>query len=92
MKIFFFLLLFCFQGSWAAVHVNENTVNRFSFTWDMEGLSIADSGGKPAVVSFKNQNVELGDSGQPVIPSFSFYIGIPSQGNINVQLTPLSTR
>jgi len=85
-------LLCCAQVLLAGVQVQENTVNRFSFTWDMEGLSIADSGGKPSSLFFKNQSVELGDSGQPLIPGYSFYIGIPPKGDVQIQLVPLSIR
>ena len=92
MKKSFFLLLLLTQCLSAAIQVNENTINRFSFTWSMDELSVADSIGGAAVISFKNQNVELGDSGQPIIPAYSFYVGIPPQGNVQIQCTPLSVQ
>ena len=87
------MVLFCFsQTICAGVQISENTATRLSFTWTMDGFSILDSAGKPAIVAFKNQNVELGDSGQPVIPAFSFLVGVPPQGKAVVRFTPVSTR
>ncbi len=85
-------LFCCVQTIFAGVQISENTATRLSFTWTMDGFSVSDSAGKPAIVTFKNQNVELGDSGQPVIPAFSFLVGVPPQGTAAVQVTPISTR
>ena len=86
------MCLFCFsQTIFAGVQISENTA-RLSFTWTMDGLSIVDTGGRPAFVGFKNQNVELGDSGQPIIPAFSFLAGVPPQGKAALQFTPISMR
>jgi Peptidase family C25. len=87
------IVLFCFvQTICAGVQISENTASRLSFTWIMDGLSILDSAGKPASVTFKNQNVELGDSGQPIIPAFSFLVGVPPKGKAVIQVTAISIR
>ena len=86
------IVLLCFiQTIFAGIQISENTASRLSFTWIMDGLSIADSAGKPASVVFKNQNVELGDSGQPIIHAFSFLVGVPPQGKAVLRVTPIST-
>jgi hypothetical protein len=90
-KFFTWLLLFV-QASAASFHLNENSTERCSFSWEMEGLSVLDTAGERATISFKNQNVDLGDSGQPSIPAFSFYIGTPSQGTVRVLFNPIQTR
>ena len=74
-------LLWCAQSIFAFIQISENTVNRFSFSWEMQGLRIVDSTDKPAHVSFSDYNVDLGDSGQAALPAKAFLIGIPPHGN-----------
>ena len=87
------IVLFCFsQTILAGVQISENNASRLSFAWTMDGLSILDSAGKPASFMFKNQNVELGDSGQPIVQAYSFLVGVPPLGKAVLRVTPISTR
>ncbi len=93
MKIKFLVAPFFFaQVCFAALQIQENSTERFSFTWDMGDAVIDDTSGTKASLSFKSQNVELGDSGQPLIPALSFYIGTPGKGKVRVTFSALSTR
>ena len=85
-------LLWCAQSIFAFIQISENTVNRFSFSWEMQGLSIIDSTDKPAHVSFSDYNVDLGDSGQAALPAKAFLIGIPPHGNAAAHFTAISTK
>ena len=86
------IVLFCsIQTIFAGIQISENTASRLSFTWTMDGLNIVDSAGKPASILFKNQNIELGDSGQPVIPAYSFLAGVPPQGKVVLRVMPITT-
>ena len=92
MKVSLLVLLAVAQALLAGIQVSENTTSRLSFIWEMENVGVADSSGNGASVWFKNQNVDLGDSGEAAMPGFSFYVGIPPQGAITIQWTPLQTR
>ena len=85
-------LFCCSQSIFGAITISENTINRFSFSWEMQGVSVIDSSDKPASLSFSDYNVDLGDSGQAVIPAKSFLIGIPPQGSATVHFTAISVK
>ena len=76
----------------ADIHVTESTAGRFSFSWEMRGLKIIDSLGKPSGLSFADYNVDLGDSGQAVIPARSFLVGVPPNGQISISFSALSVK
>jgi hypothetical protein len=76
----------------ADIHVTESTAGRFSFSWEMRGLKIVDSLGKPSSLSFADYNVDLGDSGQAAIPARSFLVGVPPKGQISISFTALSVK
>ena len=92
MKKTLLVLLLFVQGALASIQVQESSAQRYSFTWDMEGLAVDDTSGGAAAISFRNQNVELGDSAEALIPAFSFYIGIPPKGSVRASFNPRQTR
>jgi hypothetical protein len=92
MKKTLLVLLLFVQGAMASIQVQESSAQRYSFTWEMDGLVIDDTSGAAAAISFKNQNVELGDSAEALIPVFSFYIGIPPKGSVRASFNPQQTR
>ena len=92
MKKSILAVLVVYQSLFAGIQITENTASRLTFTWEMDSLTILDSAKTGAIISFGNQNVDLGDSGEPALPGYTFYAGVPPQGTINVQWSPLSTK
>ena len=92
MKKSLLAVFFVCQSLFAGIQITENTTSRLSFIWDMDSLTVIDSTPTGAIIAFGNQNVDLGDSGEPALPGYTFYAGVPPQGNITVQWTPLSTK
>jgi hypothetical protein len=76
----------------ADIRVTESTASRFSFTWEMRGLSIIDSLGTPSRLSFTDYNIDFGDSGQAAIPARSLLVGVPPKGAVSVHFTALSVK
>ena len=73
-------------ASFPAIRIIENTSKKFTFEWTTDNLRIVQSAGAPASVSFAGANVDLGDNGEPVIPAYSMYVGVPRQGAVSVSL------
>jgi hypothetical protein len=82
-KSFFSVLLLCVgvQFCSAAVRIIENTPRRLSFEWTTDHVSIIQNPGIPSQLSFAGANIDLGENNEPIIPAYSFYIGVPPQGD-----------
>ena len=79
----------------ASVSVTENTAQRLSFVFDLEGLSISTygSGGSTfSSVSFDGSNATLYEEGNVAIPSMSLYSGVPQSGSITATFVSHSVK
>jgi len=75
----------------ASVTVIESTPSRLVLSWDMESfdtVTVTPARGAVTAVSFNGGYVVTGDSGASLLPGFSFYAGVPAQGNVRVTLEP----
>jgi hypothetical protein len=76
----------------AGVRVIENTSQRFVFEWWLDSVSVgpaADESGPRSVLRAAGANTDLGEYGEPVVPGFSFHVGVPWQGSASLSVTPL---
>ncbi|MBN2038317.1 MAG: hypothetical protein JW768_16370 [Chitinispirillaceae bacterium] len=75
----------------ASVTILENTPSQLRFAWNLGSLdtvSLLDSAQFVTTVLFDGANSVLGDFGEPVIPGYSVYAGIPLAGRAVVSFTP----
>lgn len=73
----------------AQVTILENTSQRLVIQWKIDGIdSVTVNSGKETytIPTFKGQNAKLGKFKTPSAPAYSFFIGVPQQGTINVSL------
>jgi hypothetical protein len=98
MNNFGHLISFVFLMSsplWASVHIIENSASRLTFRWELGGFdttSQQDSGTLATLLTFAGENIALGAAGEPVLPGYSLYAGIPSAGSVRVSFTPGATQ
>ena len=92
LRIAVLLLIFVCLTAHASVTVIESTPSRLVLNWEIEDFRTVTAGtvqgGAFTAVSFKGGYVVTGDSGASLIPGFSFYAGVPAQGNVRVTLDP----
>ena len=95
MRIYFICTLitcifvqFCFPS----IRIIENTSRRFSFEWSLDSLAVTQNPKTGSRISFSGENVDLGENAEPVIPGYSFYIGVPQSGEASVRFSALSVR
>ena len=76
------ILLLCLgvQFCSASVRIIENSVRRLTFEWTTDDVKIIQNQGAPALFSFSGANVDLGEYSEPLVPAYSFYVGVPTQG------------
>jgi len=94
MRLRTIVLLVCFGlvgTSFPAIRIIENTSKKFTFEWTTDNLRIVQGTGAPASVSFAGENVDLGDNGEPVVPGYSMYVGVPRQGSVSVRFVATGT-
>jgi hypothetical protein len=88
--------IFLLTGSVSAsIHIVENSATRLRFSWDLGSIDSTtqlDSQRLSTLLSFTGENISLGDIGEPVVPGYSFFAGIPSTGAVRVRLTAGLTR
>ncbi len=73
----------------AQVTILENTPERLVIQWKIDGIdSVTVNSGKETytIPSFIGQNAKLGKFKTPSAPAYSFFVGVPQQGTINVSL------
>jgi hypothetical protein len=94
MRLRTIVLFICFglvAASFPAMRIIENTSKKFTFEWTTDKFQIVQNAGMPVSVSFAGANVDLGDNGEPVIPAYSMYVGVPRQGAVSVRLIATAT-
>jgi hypothetical protein len=94
MRLHAIILLVCFGlvgASFPGIRIIENTSKKFTFEWTTDNFRIVQGVGAPTSVSFAGANVDLGDNGEPVIPAYSLYVGVPRQGAVSVRLAATAT-
>jgi hypothetical protein len=64
----------------ASVRIIENTPRKLSFEWTTDDLKVSQGKEGQAQLSFGGANVDLGEKNEPLIPAYSFYVGVPPQG------------
>ena len=81
-KTFLFILMLCagVEVCSAGVRIIENTARKLTFEWTTDNVKIVQDQSGSAQLSFSGANVDLGENNEPVIPAYSFYIGVPPQG------------
>ena len=94
MRLRAIVLFICFglvDASFPSIRIIENTSKKFTIEWTTDNFRIVQGTGAPAFVSFAGANVDLGDNGEPVIPAYSMYVGVPPQGTVSVRLVATAT-
>jgi hypothetical protein len=89
-----YLLMLCGSVS-ASVRIIENSTTRLVFQWELgsiDTVSISDSGKLSTSLAFGGENIMLGADGEPAIPGFSVFAGMPLSGNVRVIFVPGPTR
>jgi hypothetical protein len=89
------IAIFSFSAAFSSVRITENSPARLRFHWEMGKIDTAtllDSGKLSTAIDFSNDNFSLGSIGEPVIPGYSFFAGIPSSGAVRVSFTAGPTR
>jgi hypothetical protein len=86
-RILFMIVFFgVFQSVFSAMSITENTAQKFVFEWTTDHFKIAAAGPSDMALSFTGENIDLGDNGEPVVPAYSFYLGLPRQGAASVRV------
>ncbi|MBN1309036.1 MAG: hypothetical protein JXA18_14020, partial [Chitinispirillaceae bacterium] len=79
----------------ARVTIVENTPQRLTFSWDLDGIDtspVFDGEKRVASLSFSGSNISLGEEGECVLPGYTIVVGVPPAGDIDAALTPLSVK
>jgi hypothetical protein len=79
-----------FQG-FAQITVLENSAERFTFTWKINGIDTTSKvvkGVQYNVLTFKGQNSVINDQNSISLPAYSLFLGVPQRGNVEMSLIP----
>jgi Peptidase family C25 len=80
------------QLSAAGVRIIENTPNKLTFEWTTDSVKIIQNHGAATRLLFSGSNIELGESNEPIIPAFSFYVAVPPQGEAVTSFSASASR
>ncbi|MBD3343490.1 MAG: hypothetical protein GF401_00335 [Chitinivibrionales bacterium] len=85
--IYAFILLFS-AGIQGSITILKSTPQKLVFTWEIEDFfqeTITRNGLQVTKLDFKGANTELGEAGKPVLPAYSFSVGIPPENDIQIE-------
>lgn len=77
------------------VRIVDNTPRRFSFIWSMPDYDISTvraGGAETALITSSHTNITLNEPGRPMLPGFSFHVGVPAGGSAVAEVVPLEVR
>jgi len=80
LRMVVYLLLFCSPLA-ASVRIIESSASRLVFRWELGTFDTAS-------LRFSGANIILGSVGEPAIPGFSVYAGVPASGSVRVHFAP----
>jgi hypothetical protein len=83
---------FLFRACFPSIRITENTTARFSFEWTLDSLAITKDPKAGVRLFFPDENVELGENNEPVIPGYSFSVGVPQTGEPSVSFSAVRVR
>ena len=89
MRAYFLILCsisILFQG-YSQITVIENSSEQMVLQWKIDSIdtaSIRTGSNMRTVLSFRGQNAVLGSIGTPALPAYSFCIGVPQEGIIDI--------
>ena len=86
-KYYILTVLMVFTQLSAQVKVTQSTSKECSFTWEMDKfdtLSVQHEGKTFTDLSFDGSNIKIGENGDPAIPGYSVFLGVPPKGEISV--------
>ncbi|MCX7727661.1 MAG: hypothetical protein N2053_12540, partial [Chitinispirillaceae bacterium] len=89
---FYTFILFLFFYVSGNVIVTESTKERLTFTWSLsqiDTISFLSGEDRVTSISFKYSNTFTGEDGEIVLPGYSLNVGVPYEGEISVEFTPL---
>ena len=93
--VFLFISLFSHQSG-AKVTILENTPQRFSFSWLLDGVdttSVPDGNGSRIVsLGFSGSDVGLGEYGDVILPGKTVMLGVPAEGVVSATVSSVQTR
>jgi len=75
----------------AQVTIVENTRERFVFEWAIDAIDttiIMNENSYSVKASFMGQNTDIGEFKKTVTPGYSFFVGIPVNGDVQVSIIP----
>jgi hypothetical protein len=80
----------------AQVKVIESNQRQLTFSWAMPKVDTASfpdgRGDFLTCISFMESNIALGSDSEPVLPGYSFHVGVPASGEISVSIVPSETK
>jgi hypothetical protein len=82
------LLLLLFEKSIGQIKILENTKEQFTIFWKIDSIDVRTiliDNAEYSELSFNGQNATSVDN-KFLFPSYSFYVGVPPEGSINVQV------
>lgn len=75
----------------AQITILENSSERLVFEWKIKSIdttSVSTEKGWFTIPSFQGQNKVIGRYKAPLVPAYTFMIGVPWQGDVSVSLKP----
>jgi hypothetical protein len=89
-----FLICLITSALFAKITVIESTREYFSFSWELPQIdtaSYATDAQRVTSLTFDESNTAIGQAGEPAVPGFAFYIGVPQNGTVSVSFSPQAT-
>ncbi len=81
-------------GSYAQVSVITNTREKLEFEWnlpDVDTTSYKKGDSRLISLGFVGQNIDVAQFNEPSIPGYSFLLGVPFSGQIQIAIEPIET-
>lgn len=81
-----FILIFLLHPFADPVNVEIDSPQMLRFTWEMNSYDTTRLNSEHGYVqlSFPSANMQIGDSAQPLLPGYSFYVGVPTGGSAKI--------
>jgi hypothetical protein len=82
-------LFLLFSTTFAQIKVEESSTSTLKINWEIENIDtivLRDDNQKSVILSFKGQNTVVGADGEVALPAYSFFAGVPPQGDVDVSV------
>ncbi|MDD5674187.1 MAG: C25 family cysteine peptidase, partial [Chitinivibrionales bacterium] len=76
----------------AAIQISENTATRLAFTWTLDRYDTTSftsaNGARATAITVAGSNSQYVAADSTVVPLYSFFVGVPAQGSIALNVNP----